>query len=112
MPLALELAASWVRLMPPAAIADELRRSLDLLQRHPTAGGLPARPEHVSVRDVLAQSVALLSPLERQALAAVSVFQDGFTRDAARALGRHTALPLLSALSDRSWRDAPPVPWH
>lgn len=101
MPLALELAASWVRLMPAEAIADELRRSLDLLQRHPTASGQPARPEHVSVRDVLAQSVALLSPLERQALAAVSVFQDGFTRDAARALGRQTSLPLLSALSDR-----------
>ncbi|RVT53748.1 ATP-binding protein [Rubrivivax albus] len=101
MPLALELAASWVRLMPPAAIADELRRSLDLLQRHPSAVGQPARPEHVSVRDVLAQSVAMLSPLERQALAAVSMFQDGFSRDAARALGRLTALPLLSALTDR-----------
>ncbi|MCP5272684.1 MAG: tetratricopeptide repeat protein [Burkholderiaceae bacterium] len=105
MPLALELAASWVRLMPPAAIATELRRSLDLLQRHPTAGGPPARPDHVSVRDVLAQSVALLSPLERQALAAVSVFQDGFTREAARALGRHAALPLLSALADRGLLD-------
>jgi len=101
MPLALELAASWVRLMSPAAIADELRNSLDLLQRHPAAGGRPARPEHVNVRTVLEQSVALLAPAERQALAEISVFQDGFTRDAARALGRGGALPLLSALADK-----------
>lgn len=101
MPLALELAASWVRLMPPAAIADELRNSLDLLQRHPASGGQPARPEHVNVRTVLEQSVALLAPAERQALAEVSVFQDGFTHEAARALGRGTAMPLLSALADK-----------
>ena len=33
MPLAIELAAAWVELLPPSAIIDELRRSLDFLTR-------------------------------------------------------------------------------
>jgi predicted ATPase/DNA-binding SARP family transcriptional activator len=102
MPLALELAAHWLRLMPPAEVAAALREPLELLERHPAAAGAPARPEHASMRQVLDRSVALLSEPERQALAAVSVFQDGFTREAARALGRVAALPLLSSLVDRS----------
>ena len=32
LPLAIELAASWVRLMSPAEIAEELEQSLDLLE--------------------------------------------------------------------------------
>lgn len=102
MPLALELAASWVRLMPPAAIAAELRGSAELLERHPSEPQPPARPQHASMREVLAWSVALLAPAEQEALAALSVFQDGFTREAARAQGRVLALPLLSALRDKS----------
>lgn len=102
LPLAIELAAGWVRLMPPAEIVRELQGSLDLLQHHPADRQTAARPEHGNLRHVLDRSVALLSVAERQALAALSVFQGGFLPDAARALGLPATLPLLSALVDKS----------
>lgn len=101
MPLAIELAASWVRLLPPEEIARELRSSIDVLERDPALPGEPARPEHRSMRAVLDRSWQLLAPRERQALAALSVFQGGFTRTAAQRVTA-AALPLLSSLADKS----------
>ena len=101
MPLAIELAAGWVRLLPAEEIARELRRSMDLLERDPAAPGAPARPEHDSVRAVLDRSWKLLAPRERDAMAALAVFQGGFTRAAALAVAQ-APLPLLSSLVDKS----------
>ncbi len=105
MPLALELAASWVRLLPPETIAEDLQReatsSLDLLERDPAAPGAPARAEHASLRAVLQGSWRLLVAREQQALAALAVFEGGFTRAAAQAVAG-CPLPLLSALVDAS----------
>jgi len=101
LPLAIELAAGWVRLLPPEEIAHELQRSLDLLERDPAARGAPARPEHDSARAVLEHSWRLLAPREREALAALSVFHGGFTRAAALAVAQ-APLPLLSSLVDKS----------
>lgn len=100
LPLAIELAAGWVRLLPPEEIAQDLRRSIDLLERDPAAAA-PARPEHDSARAVLERSWSLLAPREREALAALAVFQGGFTRAAALAVAQ-VALPLLSSLVDKS----------
>lgn len=100
LPLAIELAASWVRLLPPAQIAADLAQGIDVLQRDP-GGPAPARPEHDSLRAVLDGSWQLLGPHERQALASLSVFEGGFTRAAAQAVAG-CSLPLLSALVDRS----------
>ncbi|MBE7418839.1 MAG: tetratricopeptide repeat protein [Ideonella sp.] len=107
MPLAIELAAAWVRLLPPHEIARELRDSLDLLERDPAAASAPARPEHRSMRVVLERSWGLLAPREREALAALSVFDGGFTPVAALGVARAPA-PLLSSLADKSMlnRDA------
>ncbi len=99
MPLAIEIAASWVRLLPTAEIARGLRESIDLLERDPHQGGELARPEHRSVRAALERGWQLLAPEERAALAALSVFEGGFTRTAARAVGE-VPLPLLSSLVD------------
>lgn len=99
MPLAIEIAASWVRLLPPAEIARALRESIDLLERDPRLGGGLARPEHRSVRAALERGWQLLAPEERAALAALSVFEGGFTRIAARAVDE-VPLPLLSSLVD------------
>ena len=101
MPLAIELAASWVRLLPPEEIARELHGSIDLLQRDPAARAQPARPEHRSMQAVLDGAWALLAPRERQALSALSVFHGGFTRSAAQRVAG-VPLPLLSALADKS----------
>jgi tetratricopeptide (TPR) repeat protein len=101
LPLAIELAASWVRLLPPEAIALDLRGTIDLLERDPAAPGAPMRPEHASVRAVLDRSWALLGAREREALEALSVFEGGFTRAAAVAVTGVT-LPLLSSLADKA----------
>lgn len=101
MPLAIELAASWVRLLPADEIARDLRGSIDLLERDPATTLPPARSEHASMRAVLDRAWALLAPPERDALAALSMFQGGFTRAAARAVA-DCALPLLSSLADKS----------
>lgn len=101
MPLAVELAAGWVRLMPPEQIARELAASLDVLARDPAAPGVPARPEHLDMRSLLARSWQLLPGAEAQALDSLSVFSGGFTRAAAQAVAG-VSLPELSALVDRS----------
>ncbi|MCC7457328.1 MAG: tetratricopeptide repeat protein [Nitrospira sp.] len=101
MPLAIELAAAWVRLLPPEEIARELRESLDVLVRDPAAPGEPARPDHGSMQAVLERAWHMLAPAERDALAALSVFRGGFTRAAAVAVA-DAPLPLLSSLVDKS----------
>jgi predicted ATPase/DNA-binding SARP family transcriptional activator len=101
LPLAIELAAAWVRLLPPAAIARELRESIDLLERDPASGTLPARPEHTSLRAVFERSLGLLAPRERDAAEALAVFRGSFTRAAAQAVA-DIALPLLASLVDKS----------
>ncbi len=97
LPLAIELAAAWVRLMPAAAIADELRRGSDLLRAvdatHP--------PRHASIEQVFEQSWQRLAAAEQQALARLAVFRGGFTPEAARAVAG-AALPVLAALLDKS----------
>jgi len=101
LPLAIELAASWVRLLPADEIARELRQSADLLQRDPARAGSAARPEHDSLAATLEGSWRLLAPREREALAALAVFEGGFTRGAAQAVAQ-VGLPLLGSLFDRS----------
>lgn len=100
-PLAIEMAAAWVRLLPPDEIARELRDSLDVLERDPAAPGRLARPEHASVRAVYERSLALLAPREREAIEALAVFRGSFLRAAAQAVAG-TALPLLASLVDKS----------
>jgi predicted ATPase len=97
MPLALELAASWVRVMPCAAIAHQIASSLDFL-----ATGLRNVPErHRSLRALFEQSWRLLSPAEQQMLQRVSLFRGGWLLDEAVAMAEAT-LPLLAALVDQS----------
>ncbi len=96
-PLALELAASWARILPLGDIAAELEGSLELLETE--APDVPAR--HRSLRTVFDYSYELLSAEEKRALAALSAFRGGFTRDAARAVVG-ARLNTLAALVDKS----------
>ena len=97
MPLALEMAASWVRVLPCTEIADEIQRNLDFLES--THSGTPAR--HRSMRAVFNHSWALLSEPEREAFARLSVFRGGFTREAAARVTGATLTQLL-AFMDQS----------
>ncbi len=96
-PLALELAATWVRAMPVAAVADELEVGLHLLETDLV--DLPER--HRSLRAVLERTWADLDATERAALARLSVLVGGGTLAAAEAVaGAHRAL--LLGLLNRS----------
>lgn len=91
LPLALELAAAWTRVLPAAEIARELAVSMALLSDGPER----------NLRAVFDRSWQLLTQLERQALAQLAVFRGGFTREAARAVAE-VPLPLLASLVDKS----------
>ncbi len=97
MPLAIELAAAWVRLLSCREIAQEIERNLDFLAT--SARDLPAR--HRSMRAVFDYSWQMLSAEEQRILRALSVFRGGFLREAAEQV-TGASLSLLSALVTRS----------
>jgi DNA-binding SARP family transcriptional activator/predicted ATPase len=97
LPLGIELAASWTRLLSCTEIAQEIERSLDFLSlttRH-IAG------QHHNLRAIFDQSWELLPVDERLRLQALSIFQGSFTRQAAASVAEAT-LQTLSTLSDKS----------
>jgi len=97
MPLAIELAATWVRVLSPAEIADEIGHSLDFLSA--SLRDLPER--HRSIRVVFDHSWEMLSEKERQLLCKLSVFRGGFQRQAAENVAGAT-LVVLSTLVNRT----------
>jgi predicted ATPase/Tfp pilus assembly protein PilF len=97
LPLALELAAGWTRVMSCEAIASELRHGTELLKAVDDARSA----RHASFDVVFDQSWQLLRPAERDALARLSVFRGGFSPEAARAVCG-ASLPVLGALVDKS----------
>ena len=97
MPLALELAAGWVHLLPPSAIAEALQTNLDLLAAN--VHDLPER--HRSMRATFDTTWYLLAEDERRIFAQLSVFRGGFTRDAAQQVAGAT-LKQLSAIVEKS----------
>ena len=97
LPLGLELAATWMRMMSAGEIAQEIERSLDFLTT--TARDVPQR--HRSIRAVFDYSWNLLSEEEQRILRQLAVFSGGFTREAAQQVAG-AGLPELSALVDKS----------
>lgn len=96
-PLAIELAATWTRVLPVGEVLAELRRSLDFLVD--VGGRGPAR--HASLRVVFEHSWRLLGGREQAVLARLSVFRSPFRREAAAEVAG-ASLPLLAALMDKS----------
>ncbi len=97
MPLAIELAATWARLLSPLEIAREIENSLDFLKA--STRDLPER--HRSMRTVFDHSWQTLSGEEKQVLSKLSVFRGGFQRQAAEQVAG-ASLPVLSSLVIRS----------
>jgi predicted ATPase/class 3 adenylate cyclase len=104
LPLAVELAAARVRLLPPQTIAGLLERQLPLL----TGGArdLPAR--HQTLRAAIDWSYALLSPGEQRLFARLGVFAGGCSLEAVQSVvgdPDFTLLDDLAALLDKSLLD-------
>ena len=97
MPLALELAAGWARVLTVTEIAAEVAQGLGLMESQ--AADVPER--HRSVRAVFDYSYGILTGEERQLLLRLAVFRGGFDRRAAAAVAG-AALPALAALADKS----------
>lgn len=97
LPLAIELAASWARMLSPREIARELEKSLDFLETRK----LDVPHRHRSIKTVFDHSWKLLTENERELLMKLSVFQGGFTREAAVSV-TDASLFLLSSLVDKS----------
>jgi predicted ATPase/DNA-binding SARP family transcriptional activator len=97
MPLALELAATWMSVLTPAEIAAELTRNLDFLASD--LHDLPLRQR--SMRTVFDASWRLLTKNEQAVYPKLSIFRNGFTRQAAEQV-TGASLSVLATLVNKS----------
>lgn len=95
LPLALDLAAAASRAFTPAQITAQIQHNLDFLSSH--ARDLPAR--HRSIRAMLNQSRAMLSPDEQRVFGQLAVFRNGFDAPAAKTVANAPTAVLHSLLS-------------
>src|SRR5690606_4049408 len=93
MPLGVELAASWVDMLPLADIAAEIEQSLDFLEA--TVRNIPTRQR--SLRAVFDTTWQRLTPEEQDTFVRLSVFRGGFTREAGQRI-TGASLMMLSKL--------------
>jgi predicted ATPase/DNA-binding CsgD family transcriptional regulator/Tfp pilus assembly protein PilF len=102
LPLALELAAARIQLLPPEALLERLNAPLRWL-----TGGAINKPEHQrTLRATLEWSVNLLEPRAHGLLARLGVFVGGFSPEAAEAIcedcGAGETLDVLTNLCENS----------
>jgi predicted ATPase len=97
LPLGIELAAGWVRLLSCAEIVGEIRGNLEFLES--ATHNVPER--HRSLKAAFEASWRLLNPREQGVLGKLSVFRGGFRRDAAAEVAGAT-IPRLASLVDKS----------
>ena len=98
MPLGIELAAATINVLSPAEILHELTDSLDLLAT--TTRHIPTR--HRSIRAAFETSWQQLSQAEQAVFQKLSVFQGGFTKEAAQSVAE-ASLPVLAGLINKSF---------
>jgi predicted ATPase/DNA-binding SARP family transcriptional activator len=104
LPLAIELAAVWLRTLTPAQLAERLDDRFALL----TGGSRTALPRHQTLRAVVDWSWDLLSQRERVLARRLALFPSGATLITAEQvcqdslLPRAAVLPALSGLVDKS----------
>jgi predicted ATPase/class 3 adenylate cyclase len=104
LPLAVELAAAWSKVLPPPALLRRLERRLELPASR--SADVPARQS--TLRETIAWSYDLLSDEERRLHARLSVFMGGTTVEAAERVADPDgelgidALEGIASLVDRS----------
>lgn len=97
-PLGLEMAATWTKMLTCQEIAAEIEQNLDFLSA--TWRGMPER--HRTLRAVFEHSWRLLTEVERTVFSRLSVFCCSFSREAALQVAG-ASLPMLSDFNDRSF---------
>src|SRR5262249_26349308 len=104
LPLAIELAAAYSRLLPLEVLLSRLEKSLEVLTR----GGpdLPVRQQ--TLRNTLTWSYELLSPEQQRLFRRLAVFVGGCTLEAAEAVctvpdgGTTPVMDVVASLLDQS----------
>ena len=116
MPLAIELCAARVRMLPPETLLDRLEHRLKLLR-----GGNPdGAIRHATLESTIAWSWDLLAEWEKATLAQCSVFRGGFSLLAAETVVDLSAWPnapyvmdvVQSLLDNCLLKTAEPIPGH
>jgi predicted ATPase/transcriptional regulator with XRE-family HTH domain len=95
LPLAIELAAARVTLLPPAALLEQLTRSRTILTRGMRDG--PSR--HQALRSAIAWSYDLLGQSEQRLFRRLSVFSGGWTLEAAESVCAEPADMVMDGLA-------------
>ena len=95
LPLAIELAAARVRVLSPRQIVQRLQDRFALL-----AGARGAAARQATLEAAIDWSWALLAPWEQAALAQCSLFQGGFTLEAAESVIDLSAWPAAGPVMD------------
>lgn len=96
LPLAIELTASWVRVVSPRDLLERLAETIDA-----DAPGAGVEPRHRNLHAVLDSSWRWLNDRDRSVLTAMGVFRGGFTRDAAESVAG-ADLSTLATLTERA----------
>jgi predicted ATPase/DNA-binding SARP family transcriptional activator len=99
LPLAIELAATRVSALPPAALRQRLDHRLKLL-----VGGAQDAPErHRTLRATIDWSFDLLEPMEQRLFVRLAVFFGGWTIDAAQSVcgDEHEIVDGIASLTDK-----------
>ena len=96
LPLAIELAASWVRVVSPRDLLERIAETIDT-----DAPGAGVEPRHRNLHAVLDSSWQWLNDHDRSVLTGMGVFRGGFTRHAAESVAG-ADLATLATLAERA----------
>ena len=97
MPLGILLSASWLGMLSPSEVADEIAGSIDFLEA--SGNELPERQR--SIRVVFEYSWESMTSAEQEVFMRLSVFRGGFTREAATVVSGAN-LRVLMGLTNKS----------
>ena len=99
LPLAIELAATWIRTLTPTAIVAEIERNLDFLSTR--SANQP--PRHRSLRIIFEQSWKNLTPNDQQTALQLGLMPASFSRAAAEHIVPQATLSSLANLVDNAF---------